>query len=62
LYDTTATLMLQSPPGEGGPDYIRLRDRARRRMVPGRPDATRVWEQVAFVVVDSPAGDVVAWP
>ena len=61
LLDTQATLLLQSPAGAGGPDYIRFLDHARERVVDWQ-DASRVWDALGFVQVASPTGDVVSWP
>jgi hypothetical protein len=62
ILDETATLLLQSPAGQGGPDYVHVLDHERARIVEGLADASRVWEALQFVVIDSPPGDVVAWP
>lgn len=61
ILDEHATLMLQSPAGHGGPDYIRVGTHERTRIVE-RGDASMVWESLEFVAVPSPPGDVVAWP
>lgn len=62
LLDEVATLMLQSPSGHGGPDYIVFGDHQRSRIVEGFGDASKVWETLDFTVVSIPPGDVVAWP
>lgn len=62
LLDQSATLLLQSPAGHGGPEYIRVLGHSRTRIVEGLPDASKVWEELEFVVVQSPPGEVVAWP
>lgn len=61
LLDETATLLLQSPTGEGGPGYIRVGGHERARIVDYK-DATKVWETLEYVAVASPPGVVVEWP
>jgi hypothetical protein len=61
LFETNGTLLLQSPPGEGGPDYVRFGDQTRQRVV-DRASAAQVFDAVRFTAVASPTGDVDAWP
>ncbi|HTE61632.1 MAG TPA: hypothetical protein VK631_14870, partial [Solirubrobacteraceae bacterium] len=62
LLDTVATLMLQSPSGQGGPDYVRFADQDRQRVVDWA-SAAQVFDALTFTAVASPTGDVaVAWP
>jgi hypothetical protein len=55
------TLMLQSPPDEGGPDYLVILNRERTR-VTDMAAAAPSFDALEFVQVDRPTGDVVAWP
>lgn len=61
LLDEVTTLMLQSPAGQGGPDYVRIGNHDRQRIVDAA-SAAMVWEALEFTEVASPTGDVVAWP
>lgn len=60
LLNEVATLMLQSPPGQGGPNYVQFGSHTRQRVI-DRADALKVWEVLDFVVVPQPLGNVVAW-
>lgn len=56
LLDTTDTLLLQSPAGEGGPGYVRLGNHERARIVSNLASAKRTFDTLEFVAVDKPDG------
>jgi hypothetical protein len=60
LLDTTDTLLLHGPVGQGPLGYVRFGNHSRTRA--GKPaDAAKTWETLEFVVVGSPPGPVVEW-
>lgn len=61
LIDTGDTLLLQGPATAGWHAYIKVTNHERARTFNGQ-GASMVFEALSFVEVDSPTGDVVAWP
>lgn len=61
LLDTSGTLLLQSPPGQGGPDYIRVVNHQRDRAVDWA-DAFPSFDALEFVVVGIATGTIALFP
>lgn len=61
LLDTAGTLLLQSPPDQGGPDYIRVVNHQRDRVVDWA-DAFPSFDALEFVVVGVATGTIALFP
>lgn len=61
LLNTVGTLLLQSPVGGGGPDYIRVVNHQRQRAIDWE-NSTPSFDTLEFVVVDRLSGTVALFP
>lgn len=62
LLDEHATLLLQAPATDSSVTYIRVGSHTRARVVDHTVGGARRWDELEYVEVGSPPGDVVEWP